>query len=57
MSPNVTLIEKTNIVFINLYPDFVRGTAMKKELTIDGTHLTGKGYLLWANAIRKYVLN
>ena len=46
-----------DIVFINLYPDFLRGTAMKKELTIDGTHLTGKGYSLWANDIRKYVID
>ncbi|MEO6978932.1 MAG: GDSL-type esterase/lipase family protein [Mucilaginibacter sp.] len=51
-----TYCKVNDIVFINLYPDFLGGTAMKKELTIDGTHLTGKGYSLWINNIRKYVL-
>lgn len=52
-----TYCKANDIVFINLYPDFLGGTAMKKELTIDGTHLTGKGYSLWANDIRKYILD
>lgn len=48
---------RNQIVFINLYPDFLRGNGIKKELTIDGIHLTGKGYAIWAEDIKKYVLN
>jgi lysophospholipase L1-like esterase len=45
------------IEFINLYPNFVRhGTlVMRKEMTIDGLHLTPFGYKVWAFEVRKYM--
>jgi lysophospholipase L1-like esterase len=45
------------IEFINLYPNFVRhGTnVMRKELTLDGLHLSAFGYKIWAYELRKYM--
>ncbi|MDR0542390.1 MAG: serine hydrolase [Dysgonamonadaceae bacterium] len=46
------------IVFINLFPLFTQeGTHMlRKELTGDGLHVKDKGYEIWANAIKPYVM-
>ena len=45
------------IEFINLYPNFVRhGTnVMRKELTLDGLHLSAFGYKIWAYELRRYM--
>jgi len=47
------------IEFIDLYPNFVRhGTfVMRKELTLDGLHLSAFGYKIWAYELRKYMNN
>lgn len=46
------------ITYINLFAKFVRhGTnEMRKELTVDGLHLTPFGYKVWAFELRKYVI-
>jgi lysophospholipase L1-like esterase len=44
-----------NIPFINLYPYFLGNKALKKELTIDDTHLTAKGYLIWGKILKPYL--
>ena len=54
------LIEKLcaerGIVFIDLYSHFVgEDGRMKAELTNDGLHLKGPGYLIWKGVIEKYV--
>ncbi|HVA99255.1 MAG TPA: GDSL-type esterase/lipase family protein [Bacteroidia bacterium] len=37
-----------NLVFINMYPDFVdKNNELKKEYSKDGVHLTKKGYDVW----------
>lgn len=45
------------ITYIDLYSKFVRhGTyAMRRELTVDGLHLTRQGYKLWAFELRRYL--
>ncbi len=47
---------RQGVTWINLYPLFVddRGR-LKAELTNDGLHLMGQGYLIWRDAIKKYV--
>jgi len=50
------LADERDIVWINLYPLFSDGNDnLKPELTNDGLHLLGPGYLIWKDAIRKYV--
>lgn len=43
------------ITYINLFDSFYNGKQMRHELTYDGTHITGDGYLLWKKLIEKYV--
>jgi lysophospholipase L1-like esterase len=44
------------IQYINLYDKFKDNDNMLlKKYTIDGTHLNGKGYLVWKQTIEKYV--
>jgi lysophospholipase L1-like esterase len=39
--------EQNQVTYIDLFPLFVDKDAIKKDLTVDGTHLTTQGYLLW----------
>lgn len=45
------------IAYINLFPNFVRhGTnILRKELTVDGLHLTSLGYKIWSYELRNYL--
>lgn len=57
-SINIDLAEyciRNNISFINLYPKLVQGDELNKELAGDDCHLNGKGYVIWKEAIEKYV--
>ena len=45
-----------DVTWINLYPLFDDGTGhLKAELTNDGLHLMGEGYLIWRDTIQPYV--
>lgn len=41
------------VKFIDLFPAFFNGTAIKDGLTVDGTHLTAKGYQIWYNQLKQ----
>ena len=47
---------RQGVTWINLYPLFVddRGR-LRADLTNDGLHLMGKGYLIWRDAIKPYI--
>ena len=48
--------KRQGVTWIDLYPLFVdENGKLKKELTNDGLHLLGPGYLIWRDAIIKYV--
>lgn len=49
--------EETNITYIDLYSYFIlpQTEKMNPEYTNDGLHLTGKGYLKWAEIVKPYV--
>ena len=48
--------QRNDVTWINLYPLFDDGTGhLKAELTNDGLHLMGEGYLIWRDAIKPYV--
>lgn len=50
------LAKKKNIPFINLYQAFATSeNKLKPELTNDGLHINGKGYLLWKSLISKFI--
>ena len=54
------LLEKVarrqGVSWINLYPLFVDDQGrLRADLTNDGLHLMGKGYLIWRDAIRPYI--
>lgn len=40
-----------HINYINLFPAFFNGIAIKPDLTLDGIHLTAKGYATWYNTL------
>jgi lysophospholipase L1-like esterase len=47
---------RQGVTWINLYPLFVDDQGrLRAELTNDGLHLMGKGYLIWRDAIRPYI--
>ena len=48
---------KKSITFIPLFDKFVRkgSNELRKELTIDGLHLSEQGYKLWSFELRRYV--
>ena len=44
------------MTWINLYPLFVDAEGkLRRELTNDGLHLLGQGYIIWRDAIKPYV--
>ena len=47
--------KRQGVTWINLYPLFVdENGKLREDLTNDGLHLLGKGYLIWRDAIWKY---
>jgi lysophospholipase L1-like esterase len=51
------LCNSKGVVFINLYPLFIKDGLINPEYTTDGIHLSDSGYNVWANAIMNYVLS
>lgn len=46
---------RQHVTWINLYPLFVdKNGKLREELTNDGLHLLGPGYIIWRDAILKY---
>ncbi len=47
---------RQGVTWINLYPLFAdENGLLRADLTNDGLHLMGKGYLIWRDAIRPYI--
>ena len=47
--------KRQGVTWINLYPLFVdKNGKLREDLTNDGLHLLGPGYLIWRDAIWKY---
>ncbi len=52
----VKLTKKYNLTYINLFDLFkTEENNLIPELTFDGVHVNGEGYLIWKNAIDAYV--
>lgn len=50
------MCERQGVTWIDLYPLFVDDNGrLKAEYTNDGLHLMGPAYLIWRDAIKKYV--
>lgn len=49
------LAEDKQIVFIDLYSNFLNNNQLDKKFTYDGIHLNGDGYLVWKNSIKEYI--
>ena len=48
--------KRQGITWINIYPLFVdKNGKLRADLTNDGLHLLGPGYLIWRDAVIKYV--
>ncbi|MBR5087090.1 MAG: sialate O-acetylesterase [Muribaculaceae bacterium] len=48
--------KRQGVTWINLYPLFVdENGKLREDLTNDGLHLLGPGYLIWRDAIKKYM--
>lgn len=45
------LAKSRNATYVDLYPSMLRGGGLDSAYTVDGIHLTGKGYLIWKRAI------
>lgn len=51
-----TMAARKGITFINLYPLFCDEEGnLRRDLTNDGLHLLGPGYLIWREAVLPYV--
>ncbi|WP_186306561.1 GDSL-type esterase/lipase family protein [Siminovitchia fortis] len=50
-----SLADDAGVQYIDLYSNFAKNDQLPEEYTIDGIHLTGKGYILWRETIKKYV--
>ncbi|MXV17458.1 GDSL-type esterase/lipase family protein [Hufsiella ginkgonis] len=50
-----TICARYQATYIDIFPLFLDGTQIKKKLTLDGVHLTLDGYVVWRNAVLKYV--
>lgn len=47
---------RQDVAWINLYPLFVDDQGrLRADLTNDGLHLMGKGYLIWRDAIKPFI--
>ena len=47
---------RQGVTWLNLYPLFVDDQGhLRPDLTNDGLHLMGKGYLIWRDAIRPHI--
>ena len=52
------LAKKHHCTYINLFSSFVdENGELRKDLSFDGLHLNGKGYLLWKEKIGSYVID
>jgi lysophospholipase L1-like esterase len=52
------LSDEKSLTYINLFDSFKDEKGfLKKDLTNDGLHLTGKAYLIWKSLIDEYVNN
>lgn len=50
------LSNELNVDYIDLYPLYLNSEEkLDEKYTFDGLHLTGKGYLLWANTVKNYI--
>ena len=49
------LCAANSVHYIDLIPVLCPSGQLDKQVTMDGLHLNGLGYLLWAEALRKYV--
>ena len=48
--------KRQGVTWINLYPLFADDQGrLRADLTNDGLHLMGKGYLIWRDAIKQYI--
>lgn len=47
--------DSAHINFLNLFPLFLKGTQLDPDLTVDGIHITGRGYEIWKRAILPYL--
>lgn len=44
-----------NLTFVDLYQKFQLGGQLNPKYSLDGLHLNGEGYLLWADILHPYV--
>lgn len=50
------LAKSNDVTYVNLYPLFLdTNNQLDEKYTFDGIHINGKGYLVWVNAIKKFV--
>jgi hypothetical protein len=49
------LAKEENVVYIDLYPSFTVNDQLDEKYTLDGIHLNGAGYLIWRDALSKYL--
>lgn len=52
------LCNQSRAIYLDLYSHFVNSEGLLiEEYTNDGLHLSGKGYLVWADILRPYIKN
>lgn len=46
---------KKGCTYINVHPHMLTGNELNPKYSVDGVHLSGEGYLQWAEVLRSYV--
>ena len=46
---------KSNVIYIDLFSHFYINNQLNPQLTTDGAHLNGEGYLLWSSLLKPYL--
>ncbi len=48
-------VVNNNCTYIDVHKQFLEAGQLKSEYAVDGVHLSGEGYLLWAKLLKPYV--
>ncbi len=52
------LCQDLEVVYLNLYPHFVtQDGVLNPEYTNDGLHLSGRGYIVWSEILKPYLMD
>lgn len=49
------LASEKQCAYIDVHPHMLKGRALNPQFSVDGVHLSGEGYIQWANVLKPFV--